>query len=167
MKWETPVLFFLRIVYYISFDQQSSADVLQKNVNTGVFCFSQIFKNTFAKEHLRWLLLYMLYTHDVTWNLSRWNNGCNGNYKKNPKKLNHFDKIVFWNKLCLLFHFLSLSVFISIQNIGWSIPLIMALLFYLHCDILKASFDFNVTEPIRQNIANLFFKMFWMKSLRS
>ena len=31
-----------------------------------------------------------------------------------------------FNKFYIIFHFLSLCLFISIQNIGWSIPLIMA-----------------------------------------
>ena len=79
---------------------------------------SKIFKNTFLKEHLRSQLLYILYTHDITCNLSRWNNGYNGNYKKDQKN----EKIVFWNKFYLIFHFLSQCVFISIQNIGRSIP---------------------------------------------
>ena len=42
---------------------------------------SKIFQNTFLKEHIRWLLLYILYTHDVASNLRR-NNGYNGIYKK-------------------------------------------------------------------------------------
>ena len=54
---------------------------------------SKIFKNNFFKEHLRWLLRYILYTHGVICNLSRWNNGCNGNYKKDQKKLKHFENI--------------------------------------------------------------------------
>ena len=58
-----------------------------------------------------------------TCNLSRWNNRYNGNYKKDQKKLKHFEKIVFWNKFYIIVHFLSLCVFISIQNIGRSIPL--------------------------------------------
>ena len=84
---------------------------------------STIFKNTFFKEHLWSLLLYILYTHDVTCIVSRWNNGCNGNYKKDQKKLKHFEKIVFWNIFYKIFHFLSLCVFISIQNIDRCIPL--------------------------------------------
>ena len=32
---------------------------------------SKIFKNIFFKEHFRWLLLYILYIHDVSCNLSR------------------------------------------------------------------------------------------------
>ena len=84
---------------------------------------SKTFKNTFFKEHLRWLLLYILYTHDVTCNQSRWNNGYNGNYKKDEKKLKHFENIVFWNKFYIIFHFLSLYIFISVHNIGRSIPL--------------------------------------------
>ena len=119
LKCKIPLLFFLIIFYYISFDQQSSADVpknflnvtgkylcwslfliklqalrppflLKRYSNTGGFFFqiSKIFKNTFFKEHLQWLLLYILYTHDVTCNRSRWNNGYNnGNYKKDEKKL--------------------------------------------------------------------------------
>ena len=54
---------------------------------------SKIFKNNFFKEHLGWLLRYMLYTHGVTCNLSRWNNRYNGNYKKDKKKLKHFENI--------------------------------------------------------------------------
>ena len=42
---------------------------------------------------------------------------------KRSKKLKHFEKIIFWNKFHMIFHFLSLCVFISIQNIGGSIPL--------------------------------------------
>ena len=39
------------------------------------------------------------------------------------KKINkHFEKIVSLNKFYIIFHFLSLRVFISIQNIGRSIP---------------------------------------------
>ena len=88
------------------------------------FCqISKILKNTFFKKHLRWLFLYILYTHDVTCNRSRWNNGYNNNYKKDKKKLKHFENIVFWNKFYIIFHFLSLCVFISIHNIGRSIPL--------------------------------------------
>ena len=63
-KSETPLLFFLIIFYYISFDQHN--------------CISKIFKNNFFKKHLWWLLLYILYTHDVACNLSRRNNGYNG-----------------------------------------------------------------------------------------
>ena len=78
LKCETPLLFFLLIIYYISFHQQKY-----------LLCFScqisKMFNNTFFKEHLRWLLLYILYTHDVTCNLSRWNHGYNGNYKKDQK----------------------------------------------------------------------------------
>ena len=38
---------------------------------------------------------YMLYTHDVTCNMSRWNIGGNDIYKKGQLKLKHFEKIVF------------------------------------------------------------------------
>ena len=48
---------------------------------------SKIFKSTFFKEHLGLLLLYILYTHDVKCNLSRWNNGCNGKEKSSFKML--------------------------------------------------------------------------------
>ena len=79
-KCETLLLFFLIIFYYISFDQQSSANVLQNR------CFpaklAKFLRTPFFKEDLRWLLLYMLYTHDVTCNLSRWNKGYNDIYKK-------------------------------------------------------------------------------------
>ena len=43
-------------------------------------------------------------------------------YKKDQLKLKHFEKIVSLNKFYIIFHFLSLRVFISIQNIGRSIP---------------------------------------------
>ena len=80
------------------------------------FCqISKIFKNIFFKEHLRWLLLYILYTHDVTCNRSRWNNGYNGNYKKDEKKLKHFENTVFWNKFYIIFHFLSLCIYNNTQ----------------------------------------------------
>ena len=41
---------------------------------------------------------YMLYKHDVTCNMSRWNNGGNYIYKKGQQKLTHLEKIVFFNK---------------------------------------------------------------------
>ena len=44
--------------------------------------FAKFLRTPFFKEHLRWLLLYILYTHDVTCNLSRWNNRYNDIYKK-------------------------------------------------------------------------------------
>ena len=90
VKYETPLLFFLIIFNYIPFDQQSSTDVLQigvrkiqaaglnfKETPRQVFSceISKIFKNTFFKNTFKeqhwWLLLYILYTHDVTFNLSR------------------------------------------------------------------------------------------------
>ena len=148
---ETLHLFFLIIFYYISIDQQSSADFLQnrcsynfadftgqhlcwilfwiklqswKDPPTQMFScqISKILKNTFFKEHLRWLLLYILYTNDVTYNLSRWNNGYNSIYKKDQKKLKRFEKVVFWNTFYIIYRFLSLCVFISVQNIGRRIP---------------------------------------------
>ena len=96
-KCIAPLLFLVIIFYYVSFDQQSSAAVLQnkaagpqacnfiiKETPTQVFfCeISKTFKNSFFKEHIRWLLLYISYTHDVACNMSRWNNGYNGIYKK-------------------------------------------------------------------------------------
>ena len=54
-------------------------------------CFSvklaKSLRTHFFKEHLRWLLLYILYTHDIICNLSRWNNGYNIS-KKDQWKLN-------------------------------------------------------------------------------
>ena len=79
-KCETPLLFFLIIFYYISFDQQWSADVLQNR------CFpaklAKFLRTPFFKKDLRWLLLYILYKHDLTCYLSRWNKGYNDIYKK-------------------------------------------------------------------------------------
>ena len=43
---------------------------------------AKILRTPFFKEHLQWLLLYILYKHDVTCNLSRWNNGYHDIYKK-------------------------------------------------------------------------------------
>ena len=43
--------------------------------------------------------------------------------KKDLQKLKHFEKIVFQNKFYIIFQFLSLYVFMSIQNTGQSIPL--------------------------------------------
>ena len=85
-KCIAPLLFLVIIFYYVSFDQQSSAAVLQnkaagpqacnfiiKETPTQVFfCeISKTFKNSFFKEHIRWLLLYISYTHDVACNMSR------------------------------------------------------------------------------------------------
>ena len=42
-------------------------------------------------------LNYMLYTLDVTYNLSKWNNGESEIYKKDQQKLKHFEKIVLIN----------------------------------------------------------------------
>ena len=36
-----------------------------------------------------------MFTHDVTCNPSRWNNGGNNIYKNNQKRLKHSEKIVF------------------------------------------------------------------------
>ena len=38
--------------------------------------------------------------------------------EKVNKNLKHF-----WNKFCIIFHFLLICVFISVQNIGQNIPL--------------------------------------------
>ena len=65
----------------------------------------------------------MLYTHDVTGYLSRCNNSGSDIHKKDQSKQKHFEKIVFLDKSYITFYFLSLCVFISIQNIGRSIPL--------------------------------------------
>ena len=50
-----------------------ACNVIEKETPTQVFSceISKIFKNIFIKEHLPWLFLYMLYTHDVTFNLNR------------------------------------------------------------------------------------------------
>ena len=37
----------------------------------------------------------MLYTHDVTCNLSRWNKKGNDIYEKDQQNLKHFEKIAF------------------------------------------------------------------------
>ena len=52
----------------------------------------------------------------VTCNLTRWNNGYNGIYKKDQIKLKHFEKTVFLNKFYIFFHFLSVFVFITVQK---------------------------------------------------
>ena len=59
---------------------------------------------------------------DVRCNLSRWNNG----YKERSIKAKTFRKKEFFKKkFYIISHFLSLYVFISIQNIGQSVPLIV------------------------------------------
>ena len=86
---ETLLLIFLMRFYYISFAQQLYADVLQclslrpatllkRDSNTGAFLWNlflakltKFLRTSFFKEHLRWLLLYILYRHDITCNLSR------------------------------------------------------------------------------------------------
>ena len=62
----------------------------------------------------------MLYPRDITCNLNRWNKGGSDIFKK----LKHFEKIVVFKKFYIIFNFLSLCVFISVQNIGSSILLI-------------------------------------------
>ena len=52
-------------------------------------------KKKYFQQSMQKLLNYMLYTDDVTCNLSRWNNGGNDIYKKDQQKLKHFEKIVF------------------------------------------------------------------------
>ena len=52
-------------------------------------------KKHLIEKNMKKLLNYMLYTHDVTSNMSRWNNGSNDIYKKDQWKLKHFGKIVF------------------------------------------------------------------------
>ena len=69
------------------------------------------------------MLLYILYTHDVICNLSWWNNGYNDTYKKRSIKAKTFWKKKILNKFKIIFHFLSLCVFISTKNIGRSILL--------------------------------------------
>ena len=71
-----------------------------------------------GKEEKRWSP--SLYTHDVTCKLGRWNSGCNDIYKNDQQNF-----IQFFHNFC----FLPLCVkyintrYISIQNIGRSIPL--------------------------------------------
>ena len=43
-------------------------------------------KKHFTEKNMKKLLNYILYTHDVTRNLSRWNNGGNDIYKKETNK---------------------------------------------------------------------------------
>ena len=43
-------------------------------------------KKHFIEKNMKKLLNYILYTHDVTCNLSRWNNGGNDIYKKETNK---------------------------------------------------------------------------------
>ena len=45
--------------------------------------------------------------------------------------------MVFFNKFCIFFHFLSICVFISIQNIGQSIPLTL----FSHQSYMKLTLD--------------------------
>ena len=63
-----------------------------------------------------------MFTHDATCNPSRWNTGGNNIYKKYQKRLKDSEKKIL-NKFYIIFNFLSLSVFTSIQNIGRSIHL--------------------------------------------
>ena len=72
-------------------------------------------------------LNYMLYTHGVTWNVSRWNNRGNEIYKTDQSKLKHFEKIVFLNKFYIIFHFILLCVFcrfISKNLLKWFLLII-------------------------------------------
>ena len=55
--------------------------------------------------------------------------------KKNQKDLKHFQKIVLWNKFYIIFHFISLCLFISIQNSGRKIPLTLINIYFSY--ILK------------------------------
>ena len=44
-------------------------------------------KKNFIETNMKKLLNYMLYTQDITYNLSRWNNRGNDIYKKDQQKL--------------------------------------------------------------------------------
>ena len=58
----------------------------------------------------------------------------------------HSEKNSFLNKFCVIFHFLSLSVFILIQNIGRSIPL----RFINNFQLLSCSLD-NLVKNLSQD----------------
>ena len=94
----------------------------------------------------------MLYTHDVTCNLSRWSNGGNNIYKKRSMKTKTFWKNSFLkNKLYIRFRFLSLCIFISIQNIGRSIPLenkflLSSVFFTIFCFFFLSTSNFLLSE---------------------
>ena len=53
---------------------------------------AKFLETSFLKEHLPWMLLYIFCKHDVTCNLSRWNYGYNGIYKKRSIKAKAFWK---------------------------------------------------------------------------
>ena len=53
-----------------------------------------------------------------------WGSVGNDIDKKDLWKLKHFEKIIFLKKFYMIFHFLSPCVFMSVWNIGRSIPLI-------------------------------------------
>ena len=90
-KCETRLLFFLNFITYHLISSRPQIFfkigirkillISQENI-----CLNYWTKQSliiiFFKEHLRWLLLYILYTHDVTCNLSWWNKGYNCIYKK-------------------------------------------------------------------------------------
>ena len=58
---------------------------------------AKFLRTPFFKEHLRLLLLDILYTHDVTCNLSRGNNEYNDT--KKSIKAKHVEKTVFLKKI--------------------------------------------------------------------
>ena len=79
-----------------------------------IFKFDLNVKMVYSKNSLMLkLMIYVLCTHDVTCNLSRWNNGGNYIYKKVNKNWNILKKIVSCNKFCMIFNFMSICVFIS------------------------------------------------------
>ena len=89
-KCETRLLFFLIIFYYIEkqlsfkIGVPQACNFIKKRLQHRCFPvkLAKFLRTPFFKEHLRWLLLYILYTHDVISNLSRWNKGYNDIYKK-------------------------------------------------------------------------------------
>ena len=65
---------------------------------------------------------YILYPHDV---LAIWIDEIVDVMisKEDQQKLKHFEKTVFFKKFYIHFYFLTLCVFVSIHNIGRSVPL--------------------------------------------
>ena len=58
---------------FFNIDVPQAGNFIKKRLQHRCFPvkLAKFLRTPFLKEHLRWLLLYMLYTHDVTWNLSR------------------------------------------------------------------------------------------------
>ena len=92
-KCETPLLFFLItfIEYRNSHPQMffkigvpQACNFTKKRLQGRCFPVKLVtfLRTLFFKEHLQWLLLCILYIHDVIHNLSRRNKGYNDIYKK-------------------------------------------------------------------------------------